>query len=431
MSSTTTTTSSPGATGSDHGSNDEGSSPTSSPLLFFVALGFGVVFTNLWIIVGVKYCFRYNQRNRQLRNEETGEPIDLVAIPRTHRRRREKKLMTMEDVNERFPLTKYKVWRCSRANAGLSTAGGISTAENGPSPGTQDDESSVTAGAVASLATSGAKSHQRLVSITSQQSDSLDHTDILPPPEEKSVEDFSQPGHVPSKISSERKDSELGNFGEHSTLQEDESFLPTAVPTDLAANPGDSCAICLDFIEDEDDIRGLTCGHAFHASCVDPWLTSRRASCPLCKADYYIPKPRSDAAQPGPASDRSSRQMTTRMGPPAQPPAVFVRGRVNPFRTRIVPSDRPIQRAPDAVPNSSQPFQHRFWRVQLHSHRATANSEDNRPNYSVRGLPLLSSRLLNFPSPFRNTHLRRQTEIDTSHSNSAPTPGQLEAAQFR
>jgi hypothetical protein len=28
--------------------NNNGGGPTSSPLLFFVALGFGVVFTNLW-----------------------------------------------------------------------------------------------------------------------------------------------------------------------------------------------------------------------------------------------------------------------------------------------------------------------------------------------------------------------------------------------
>lgn len=31
-------------------SNGNGSGPTSSPLLFFVALGFGVVFTNLWYV---------------------------------------------------------------------------------------------------------------------------------------------------------------------------------------------------------------------------------------------------------------------------------------------------------------------------------------------------------------------------------------------
>src|SRR5271163_866091 len=77
------------------------------------------------IIVGVKYCFRYNQRNRQIRNGEDGEPIDLGAMPRAHRRRREKKLMTMEEVNERFPLTKYKAWMTTRAEEGLPTAGGI------------------------------------------------------------------------------------------------------------------------------------------------------------------------------------------------------------------------------------------------------------------------------------------------------------------
>merc|ERR1712230_247591 len=112
MSATTTTSSAASATSTDGGSDGGGGSgPTSSPLLFFVALGFGVVFTNLWIIVGVKYCFRYNQRNRQRALGEDGNPIDLMAMPRPHRRRREKKLMTMDDVNERFPLTKYKIWR--------------------------------------------------------------------------------------------------------------------------------------------------------------------------------------------------------------------------------------------------------------------------------------------------------------------------------
>jgi hypothetical protein len=33
--------------------------------------------------------------------------------------------MTMDEVNERFPLTKYKNWIASRANQGLETAGGI------------------------------------------------------------------------------------------------------------------------------------------------------------------------------------------------------------------------------------------------------------------------------------------------------------------
>lgn len=47
------------------------------------------------------------------------------------------------------------------------------------------------------------------------------------------------------------------------------------------------CAICLDTIEDEDEVRGLLCGHVFHAECLDPWLTKRRACCPMCKRDYF------------------------------------------------------------------------------------------------------------------------------------------------
>jgi predicted component of type VI protein secretion system len=62
-------------------------------------------------------------------------------------------------------------------------------------------------------------------------------------------------------------------------------------------NTGDTCAICIDTLEDDDEVRGLTCGHAFHAACIDPWLTTRRASCPLCKADYHVPKPRPPEAQ--------------------------------------------------------------------------------------------------------------------------------------
>lgn len=48
-----------------------------------------------------------------------------------------------------------------------------------------------------------------------------------------------------------------------------------------------TCAICLEVIEDDDIVRGLLCGHVFHADCLDPWLTKRRACCPMCKRDYY------------------------------------------------------------------------------------------------------------------------------------------------
>ncbi|PYH76108.1 hypothetical protein BO82DRAFT_267108, partial [Aspergillus uvarum CBS 121591] len=257
--SSTTTTSSPSATNTDHTAASNNTSPTSSPLLFFVALGFGVVFTNLWIIVGVKYCFRYNQRNRQIRGEESGEPIDLLAMPRTHRRRREKKLMSMDEVNERFPLVKYKVWRSSRADEGLSTAGGIAASVAGDY-NLEDGHSRFT---------------RSFAAPTSQLNDNLQL----------------------ESASTDEDDDDIGNQ------------IRTAIPAELLANPGDTCAICLDPLEDDDDIRGLTCGHAFHASCVDPWLTGRRACCPLCKADYYVPKPRAETRESAINQERTGRRL--------------------------------------------------------------------------------------------------------------------------
>ena len=46
--SSTATASPATATPTGGGGGGGGGGPTSSPLLFFVALGFGVVFTNLW-----------------------------------------------------------------------------------------------------------------------------------------------------------------------------------------------------------------------------------------------------------------------------------------------------------------------------------------------------------------------------------------------
>ncbi|OAP53921.1 hypothetical protein AYL99_11943 [Fonsecaea erecta] len=46
------------------------------------------------------------------------------------RRRREKKLMTTEEVNEKFPLTNYKTWRSNRADEGLPIALEITTSHS-------------------------------------------------------------------------------------------------------------------------------------------------------------------------------------------------------------------------------------------------------------------------------------------------------------
>jgi len=298
--------------------------PTSrSPLLFFVALGFGVVFTNLWIIVGVKYCFRYNARNRAIRNGEDPDPINLTDMPiRPHRRRREKKLMTMDEVNERFPLTKYKNWIASRAHEGLETAGGITAPSS--RAGSLRNVDGVMPSSPTDTKHSVHSGHETTndVSISPATNNlggdfETENKDKMAADETNRLEEVQTTQTTGTALD---KDTTLTREEE----EEEDDHIHTAVPPELLTNPGDTCAICIDTLEEDDDIRGLTCGHAFHAGCLDPWLTSRRACCPLCKADYYTPKPRPEAD----AADSDRRRVRINM--PQAPPSAWTGIRGNP-----------------------------------------------------------------------------------------------------
>jgi len=52
----------------------------------------------------------------------------------------------------------------------------------------------------------------------------------------------------------------------------------------VAPNCLDRCLICLDDYEPEDDLRLLSCKHAFHKSCVDQWLQIGKNNCPACRS---------------------------------------------------------------------------------------------------------------------------------------------------
>ena len=226
----------------------------------------------------MKYCFRYNQRNRARLAGDDPDAVDLTAMPR-QRRRREKKLMTMEEVNEKFPLTKYKTWRSNRAEEGLPTAGGINAAPSRPAsvknlPRVSEDEDK-----------HNAQSSSPEV-LKEKISPSEPSSPVVARYRPSTDKDDDRPKTATTEITTVQKTKS------HEDEEEDADQIQTAIPAEQLPDPGDTCAICIDVLEDDDDIRGLTCGHAFHASCVDPWLTARRACCPLCKADYYTPKPR-------------------------------------------------------------------------------------------------------------------------------------------
>jgi hypothetical protein len=407
-------------------------SNSSSPLLFFVALGFGVVFTNLWIIVGVKYCFRYNQRNRALRAHADGDPIDLTVMPRPHRRRREKKLMTMEEVNTKFPLMKYKAWRASREQEGLPAAGGISVPPSRAASVKDVDGIITRKSHESNRPGSSLSATHRPISTGSRQdikdpkvSDSPDthHPDTIesvtkpavtvPPIKEEEV--------VTEKVTEKPAEATVpeattatvdGNVSTSEESEDENDAIENAIShdPDLLSQPGDTCAICLDVLEDDDDVRGLTCGHAFHAACVDPWLTGRRACCPLCKADYYTPKPRPEGENATATSgSRRSNGPNNSLRMPQHPPSTWLGG-----RSRLL-----------------------LLGVNRDDGRASRNGNSRRANETRDGAQMqeqqtpVTRRVVNLRWPFRRNR-QEQSSTATAENNSTtpqtqPTPSQLEA----
>ncbi|KAK9477852.1 hypothetical protein V1514DRAFT_98033 [Lipomyces japonicus] len=294
MSSTTatsvTSTSSPVSSSTSSGGGG-GFSPSSSPLLLFVAVGFGVIFTNLWIIIGVKYCFRRRRNQARILAGENGTTFDehgfgydLAALPAPIRRRREKKVINITQLDERFPVKKYKLWRQERERAGLSSAGGVASRVQSRAPSLKLPNGGESSPEVVDTAVP--ELHANIPTSASAPTDSREKQPVPEPgmattqlsEPQPSVSAVTEDSFVTAKADVE-DDDEYDGLRTHPNLH-----------PDLAETSGDSCAICIEQLEDDDNIRGLACGHAFHSSCIVPWMTTRRACCPLCKADYYIPK---------------------------------------------------------------------------------------------------------------------------------------------
>lgn len=278
--------------------------------------------------------------------------------------------MTMDEVNERFPLIKYKVWRSSRADDGLPTAGGITAPNSRPrSLGDESDIPTASLNITSPSTLLPMKSHRRLDSNISQSTPDQTETILIHSDEKTanslSISDNASPSLAAgAEIKPSYEQPENVSHGPEDS-DDDGDLIRTAIPTELLPSAGDTCAICLDTIEDDDDIRGLSCGHAFHASCVDPWLTSRRACCPLCKADYHVPRPRTDTVEGTSGTERRGRHTTARTRTLNQPQAAFIGTRVNPFRTRMVLPGRFLQTmSPEPTSGLSQSTTQRAWHAQ-------------------------------------------------------------------
>lgn len=376
---------------------------------------------------------------------EDGEPINLENMPQhPRRRRREKKLMTIDEVNEKFPMMKYKSWVASRAQEGLPTRGGISQPPSragsirdadGIIPVTKERDSTD------ELPATGA------ASVTRQQTNDEPTTEHA---EEKKATDVAgeatatpADGATSHTAALTRADSP-GTDDEH----DEDDQIHDALPPEALETSGDTCAICIDTLEDDDDVRGLTCGHAFHAVCLDPWLTSRRACCPLCKADYYTPKPRAPQAEGGqtggpeigPTVSINQDNRTNRLNMPNRPGVawIFTRRRDGDAATFNVPylsrdrnnnaSSSPTQASTRNVSNTQRPsrigFMSRMSRAttatQSRPSRNASNTQTETTTQNQTGGLLSNIRLPRFGRSAGTTQ-------GGSGNNAEVTPSNLEA----
>ncbi|ESX01391.1 hypothetical protein HPODL_00787 [Ogataea parapolymorpha DL-1] len=244
-----------------------GSKP--STVLFFIALCVGVIIAVLFIFFTFRYLVRsrfglYSSAPQFARNPfymgPTGrasmnglQPYfehDIALNLAGHRhlhgyrpRRREgysrKRKLTQEEVDDLFPLKTYAKW----LNGG------------------QEDVINRNEGVLVYEEDAGHRN-------TPEEQDDFQDARSSPPEEV-----------------------DLADQNKTDNIELSETVPATASSADAAQDlhfTSGMCAICLDNLLDDDEVRGLICGHVFHADCVDPWLVNRRGCCPMCKRDFFM-----------------------------------------------------------------------------------------------------------------------------------------------
>lgn len=324
----------------------------------------------------------------------------------------------MDEVNEKFPMMKYKTWVAGRLREGLPTAGGVSV-----SPSRANSIRSVSGIVPETVPEIPSKEHASTEdrATTAAPSNSANDPDTTPGSAESGA--ALTKTHTAGSIVTKDPDHVHASDDE----EEEDEQINAALPPELLASSGDTCAICIDTLEDDDDVRGLTCGHAFHAVCLDPWLTNRRACCPLCKADYYTPKPRpapvdGDATATAAATGDPARN-NGRVNMPRQPPRQFGGWSLG-GTPRIV-----FGRHGNSTPAASNDATARTSRTsRTERRRQPTNQPTPNPTAQAGQEEGMLNRFRSRFTPFRAGRDSQNTGAAAPGTNDAPvTPAQLEA----
>lgn len=92
---------------------------------------------------------------------------------------------------------------------------------------------------------------------------------------------------TPAPVENTKQGKSFFNFRnskkKNAEVQKKPSLPNVAIKIDAPLNS--VCVICLEAFKIGDEVRELPCHHEYHTMCIDPWLTSKSAECPLCKFD--------------------------------------------------------------------------------------------------------------------------------------------------